>query len=438
MRRLFTGAICIGSIAVLIVSTLVWTQKSPVAAASPHAAAAASADRLGVGRAPWEQTTPQFSGQVLHWSMTHSAFTAGEEQDPANGRVLVTDVWELVGADGVPADYHARTTLPDGSLHQEFWLTRSSSLLVLGADYAGANAHAPGWCVIQGMSNSDALADQLPSFADLQTLTRTAKRASAQGETSMASASPPLPAGPNVSPSTTYQAGGSLVRWILPPTALASGITTQLTLLTGAAGRVIGASAQSTDVRGQIIATAWDSRSDLDVYSPAVVPARLYQMPNQIRGVCGQYAIHEPASHPQADSLGATIPNSTECPYTFCENTYANGGWNMYSSDGYYFPGGNCDCWEGGGQTYTTFTSSSMYTQTVGEDICSTPYQDWTERWNSQLYDGSPTHQVDSTWQIGGFDLQCSSGHAYGLNVTHIAWWNNNSTYASWSRLYSW
>lgn len=236
MRRLFTGAICISSIAVLIVSTLVWTQKGSVAAASPHTAAAANADRLGVGRAPWEQAVPQFSGQVLHWSMTHSAFTAGEEQDPENGRVLVTDVWELVGVDGVPAAYHARTTLPDGSLHQEFWLTRSGSLLVLGADYAGTNAHAPGWCVIQGMASSDVLADQLPSFADLPTLTRTAKRASAQGETSMASASPPLPSGLHVSPSTTYCAGEDVVRWILPPTALASGITTQLTLLTGVAG----------------------------------------------------------------------------------------------------------------------------------------------------------------------------------------------------------
>lgn len=170
------------------------------------------------------------------------------------------------------------------------------------------------------------------------------------------------------------------------------------------------------------------------MYSPAIVPARLYQMPNQVRRVCGQYAVHEPSSLPQADSLSATMPNSTECPYLECENTYANGRWYMYSSDGYYFPANNCDCWEGGGQTYTTFTSSSMYTQTVGEDICSVPYQDWTTHWNSQLYVGSPTHQVDSTWKVGGFDLACTSGHHYGLSVTHISWYSG--TYSSWSNFY--
>jgi hypothetical protein len=104
--------------------------------------------------------------------------------DPQNGQV-VGDIWERIGADGLPTLVMARYAFADGRLDQATLITRTTTTSVYGPAYAAVR-HPPSappnprWCVVQGPlifrgSDSQAaytnyLTGLLPSFVDEEVL----------------------------------------------------------------------------------------------------------------------------------------------------------------------------------------------------------------------------------------------------------------------------
>lgn len=118
--------------------------------------------------------------------------------------------------------------------------------------------------------------------------------------------------------------------------------------------------------------------------------------------------------------------------YDYCHSLFLNAGY-LYGEDAWKFPvdpysDPNCQmpeyCWFVRGQTNTTFTASSMYTQTTGYDSCDGGYS-WVQRQTSEAYITSPTKQAVSSDKYGVYsDCGPSGHHIYAIQTYHWEWLN--------------
>ena len=221
------------------------------------------------GTTLWVDSGPALAGYVVHWSVAHYALSSASTPDPSNGHELVTDMWEAIGKDGIPTAYHSRTTFMDGSLHQEMWLTPSTTLMVFGQDYRVANPTSPAWCAVQGGSSVGDIFSELPVFANETVLSQLGQRVNWTAPTRVVSPPSPILTGAPVTPNTTYTSGSAAQAWQLPVAIDATGVQSTFRLTVGSAGQVVASSVQSTDSQGHLVADASDVRSPLEVYKPS-------------------------------------------------------------------------------------------------------------------------------------------------------------------------
>ena len=104
-------------------------------------------------------------GKVLHQMMSqYINFPASP--DPANGKVVVGELWIQVGSDGIPTRFHGRYTLSDGTFYQETIQTSDQVLDAYGLGYG------PGGRCERWVSSPTKMPGLLPTFVDEQDLPR--------------------------------------------------------------------------------------------------------------------------------------------------------------------------------------------------------------------------------------------------------------------------
>jgi hypothetical protein len=63
---------------------------------------------------PWLVRNSALAGKVLHWR-EHSYIWSPGTVDPANGKLIIGDVWMQLNSNGDPIFVHLRSTYPDGT-----------------------------------------------------------------------------------------------------------------------------------------------------------------------------------------------------------------------------------------------------------------------------------------------------------------------------------
>lgn len=257
-------------------------------ATAAQALPATSTPQAGAGSSPWDSTLPSLANTVIHWRQFQYSYELGVG-DPANGRVLLGDLWEAIGSDGRPTAYHAIYAYQDGTFHQEIYQTKTTILIILGKDYARTQPVLPGqrlpagWCVKRGSTTSSAIAADLPLFATATESATIAARAHKARPTEILPNTPSLTG----SPALRIHGSSSVVRILDSRSAdVRAGTSHSLQLEVVSDGRLLVRHVYDTGALGQVIEDAWTANGSLLVYSPSVVAPSYYIMPQQIPGGC--------------------------------------------------------------------------------------------------------------------------------------------------------
>lgn len=277
---------CVGLLVAVIAAILL--ANSPFAAAKSQQTLGNGTSHVSHADTAWSIKIPALAGSVLHWSQ-YLYFSQKDTPDPANGHMLVGDLWEALGSNGLPTFYHARYVYPDGTFHQEIYQTPTSILIIFGQAYAKTLPHVPGqaqapdWCIQRGTATPSDIEADLPLFADEKVLT-------SMGATLQTRASTrPIPVTSHLegaAPRATYSAGKTARIWHTSTVNPLSKTTHVFQVELAQGGRVQVIYTASTDAQGLLIGEQWRASGSLDVYNPASVSAENYMMPNQVKGGC--------------------------------------------------------------------------------------------------------------------------------------------------------
>jgi hypothetical protein len=234
----------------------------------------------------WMRTEPALAGRWIHWQEREYHFF-GSSPDPANGQLLVADIWEQIGANGIPTLAHVWFTFTDGRLHQEVYQDRHTSIIVYGSDYKAVYpAQIPlpqNWCVTHWHVNPSSLPKLTPEFADESKLPAAGFRV-AQGAPTR-----PLPDTPQLSSPHTkvYPAPANLHVWKIQRHDAASSTSSATIINVDAAGRVVYDEWLSTDAKGGVVLDTWVASGPLYVYAnAAAIPSTVAAVPQAVPGGC--------------------------------------------------------------------------------------------------------------------------------------------------------
>lgn len=285
MRSRFAWKIgMLGSMAVAIVVAAA-TVMRPVPAQALPIAPASQARTSG---AHWTTTVPLLSGSVVHWSESLYSFETGAE-DPANGHMLVGEIWEAIGRDGQPTAYHALYTYQNGTFHQEVYQTKTTILIILGRDYAKTQPTLPGhalpsgWCIKSGNVPSSAITANLPLFANE---TELAQIGASVRDGIPTEALPNTPLFANAQPSKVYDSSPRVRIWSTSTVDTRAHTTRTLGLELGVEGRVLIRHVHDTGAQGQVIEDTWTANGPLLAYTSGSIPPSVFTMPQQVSGGC--------------------------------------------------------------------------------------------------------------------------------------------------------
>lgn len=219
--------------------------------------------------------------------------------DPANGQVVTTDVWVIVGNSGIPLQMHLRSTLPNGSLHQEILQTAQQQTIVFGQDYlqAGLFQSLPSapCAVMQVARTSDSaqMARLLPRIAKDSLLTD-------EGYAAMHGAPtlslPTTTRVSDVTPDVTGSSPTSITHWS-SQRAIGDALREYTFIDAEADGRIVGERIWYLDGSGATTYNHWNAMGRVDVYSKQLLPSSLLQIPAAELAECSAMTSANPASH---------------------------------------------------------------------------------------------------------------------------------------------
>jgi hypothetical protein len=234
----------------------------------------------------WMRTEPALADTWIHWQEREYHY-ASSSPDLANGQMLVGDIWEHIGADGIPTLLHEWFTFANGRLHQENYQDRQTTITVYGSDYMATDpAQVPltqNYCVTHWPVVPSSFAKLTPEFADESKLPAAGFRRAQGAPTRPLPDTPPLAA----PPMTIYAAPASLHVWKILHHDTASSTSSAIIINVDAAGRVVYDEWLSTDAKGHATLDTWDALGPLYVYaSAAAVPAAVTAVPQAVPGGC--------------------------------------------------------------------------------------------------------------------------------------------------------
>lgn len=222
------------------------------------------------GRAPWLSAPASLTGRVLHWQQV-SYFDEVGAIDPANGQRVITDVWMLVGSNGVPMSTFGTASFVDGRFYQAWYETATLTTNIYGRVYAPFFFHVPGhdaaWCINQVAMVND-MASRLPAFVVQAQMSTAGFRLSTVDAPRLIPTTS-VPTG--LTPVTRYAERGIAQSWTRQTTSRADAVTTTR-LDVAPDGRVVRDANATSDATGATLRDQWMSFGTLDVYDPAAVP----------------------------------------------------------------------------------------------------------------------------------------------------------------------
>jgi len=240
----------------------------------------------GQSRAPYAVSIPIFSGKVLHWtqasySYIHVVESDGSESaptDPANGRVINSDVWLQLDQDGTSTRFHAVNTYSDGSLHQETLEDRgqNTSIVILGRDYPAS----PLGCALRRQPLPKP-GYQPPPFVNEAMLPSYGYHA-VGGLTGQPPGTPPLA---GASPVAAFGPDNTAQGWETTE-ARDGGLSNAVRIEVGAQGRVIRSQTRLTNTSGTYINETWFAYGPIEVYAPSSIPNSVFTLSQKAREAC--------------------------------------------------------------------------------------------------------------------------------------------------------
>jgi hypothetical protein len=219
---------------------------------------------------------PSLAGKILHWVQITYANDA-KRNDPANGKELFLDIYGQIGEDGAPTIFHAVSTLPGGTFHQEVIETAKLSVMVLSSleAFTGSTlceARAP-------KSSADIRAKPLfyneAAIADLG-FTRV------NGSTGKLPVTMPLS---GIEPVTRLTPERSVQRWERSQVT-ASGLLEMSSIEVGDQGRVLAIGGRQTNSMGDAMADSRIAFGPLEVYAPDSAPESVFTLTHETPEVC--------------------------------------------------------------------------------------------------------------------------------------------------------
>jgi hypothetical protein len=221
-------------------------------------------------------------GKVLHQTMSqYINFPASP--DPANGKVVVGELWIQVGPDGVPTRYHGRYTLADGTFHQETIQTPDQVLDAYGLGY-GPGGRCERWA-----SSSSKMPGLLPAFVNEQALARSGFVL--QGTRLASIVLKAAPAMPEAPPqiSYTYLSDTAVQVWEQQRTEDSSDGSPMKRVRvweTGSGGYLMGVTSRLFDTKDNLVREEVRAYGPLNVYDPSIVPAAAWDLSPEAKVMC--------------------------------------------------------------------------------------------------------------------------------------------------------
>lgn len=270
------------AVAALVIGALRW--------AAPRAAATAPYVAPADRPKPWLVKNPALAGKVLHWTQSQVVVFPGQG-DPANGKLIIGDIWERLDASGNPNFSYSRWTYPDGTFHQEIYATTQEYIVIEGDDYRATAPQLPpgyptptNWCVTKQPSTPRLLADATPEFAN-EALLPAAAYTKSQG--ALDRTAPMTASLPGARALDVYPIPAVAHLWKHRFTYPSGNVTTT-TIGVDARGRIVLWNSHYADAHGRAIGTdTWFAAGEMFVYgSPAVVPPSVLAVPPQVTKGC--------------------------------------------------------------------------------------------------------------------------------------------------------
>jgi hypothetical protein len=228
-----------------------------------------------------------FASKVLHWVQNDYSQTPGIP-DPANGKIVRGNIWELVDATGTPSEFVGIYTLPDGSFHQEMIKTASGMTVVYGSDYNKLNI--PGRIGTGGNRCNET--PQTLGAAQLQALlppfVAMAVPSGAKVGSPHIAPFAPLPTTPllqGISPVQIYGADRMLTQWTQQVTQ-PGGFTVQNVFESGSSNRLEAVRSQQLSATGTIVGETWTTYGALQIYPVTSASTAVFSSAKQVMEGC--------------------------------------------------------------------------------------------------------------------------------------------------------
>lgn len=228
-----------------------------------------------------------FASKVLHWVENDYSQTPGNP-DPANGKTVRGDIWELVDATGTVSQFVGIYTLPDGSFHQEVIETANGLTVVYGSDYN--KLKAPGTIDSAG-NRCNAIAQPvdaarrqslLPPFVGM------AMPAGAKVGSSHSAPLAPVPTTPmlqGMPPVQTYGAASVLTQWTQQVTQ-PGGFTVHNVFESDSSNRLEAVRSQQFNAAGTIVSETWTTYGALQIYPVTSASTTVFSSAQQVMEEC--------------------------------------------------------------------------------------------------------------------------------------------------------
>lgn len=239
----------------------------------------------------WLIKNPVLAGKVVHWTQ-YQVISSPGMSDPANGKLLIGDIWEQLGATGDPVFEYSRWTYADGTFHQEVYATTQDYIIVQGNDYRATSPHPSppvyptptNWCVTKQATPPKWLADATPEFVN-EGAFPAAGYTRSQGR--LDRPEPATPSLPGVSAIDVYRIPAVAHQWKYRFINRLGNVSTT-TISVDARGRIVLWESHYTDAYNQTIGSdTWFAYGDMVVYgSLAGVPQSVLSVPPQVTKGC--------------------------------------------------------------------------------------------------------------------------------------------------------
>lgn len=203
--------------------------------------------------------------------------------DPANGKVVLGNVWTWIGIDGVPTRYHALYTLSDGTFHQEILQTGGQAIFVLGSNY-GLESR----CEQTNVSEAEMRA-LLPVFIDGDQLSRFGFASQGVSSFDVVLPEAQLPTGARPIESYGYIAGQNVTRWKRQvATSLRDGrrASQSVIIAAGESGYLMLDSSRVLNDQGGVYSEEIRASGPLLVIDPTTVPDSIWNLSQDAQEIC--------------------------------------------------------------------------------------------------------------------------------------------------------